>query len=66
MANGGGGGGNTGTGSAKRPHMRRGHWHNYWAGSGDERHLVLKWTAPTMIHPEAGTEDNIVVYPVQD
>lgn len=57
--------GNTGTSSAKRSHTRRGHWHHYWTGpkQGD-RKLVLKWTAPTVIHPE-NVEDNVVVYPVK-
>lgn len=46
----------TGTGSAKRPHTRRGHWHNYWIGSGEDRHLELRWVSPTMIHPD-GLDD---------
>ena len=58
-------GGSTGTGSAKRPHMRRGHWHHYWRGAKDSRELVLKWTAPTMIHSECGENENIVVYPIK-
>lgn len=56
----------SGTGSAKRPHMRRGHWHNYWTGPKDgERQLVLKWTAPTMIHPDGGADSVVVIHPVQ-
>lgn len=38
--------------ASPRPHMRRGHWHNFWTGSRskpDERKLVLKWVAPTFI-----------------
>ena len=38
--------------ASPRPHMRRGHWHNFWAGSKstpNERKLVLKWVAPTFI-----------------
>lgn len=62
-----GGGGNSGSGSSKRPHMRRGHWHNYWTGPLDgDRRLILKWTAPTMIHPEEGVDDNVVIYPIKD
>lgn len=57
----------TGTGSAKSPHMRRGHWHHYWRGPKDgERELILHWTAPTMIHGDIGVDDNVVVYPVKD
>ena len=33
----------TGTGSPKRPHMRRAHWHHYWVGTGESRRLIRKW-----------------------
>lgn len=59
-------GGSTGTGTAKSPHLRRGHWHHYWRGPKDARELTLKWTAPTMIHADAGELDNVIVYPVKD
>lgn len=54
-----------GTGKAKRPHSRRGHWHHYWAGAQGtpERRLILKWTAPTFVHGVNGEE--ITVYPVK-
>ena len=53
-------------GSRVRPHARRGHWHHYWTGPMDgDRKLVLKWTAPTFIHPEDGKEDNVVILPVK-
>ena len=55
-----------GTGTTKRPHSRRGHWHHYWTGPMDgERKLVLKWTAPTIIHPDASQGDNVLVVPVK-
>lgn len=41
------------SGKKKRPHARRGHWHHYWVGpknKPDERQLILRWVAPTMIH----------------
>lgn len=43
------------SGTPKRPHSRRGHWHHYWTGhiGTQDRKLVLKWVAPTFIH--AGT-----------
>lgn len=41
---------NTGSHSPKRPHMRRGHWHNFWTGPRDgDRKLVLRWVPPTFI-----------------
>lgn len=59
--------GSTGTGGTKRPHMRRGHWHHYWRGPMDgERELILHWTAPTMIHSEIGSDDDVIVYPIKD
>lgn len=58
--------GGEGGGSQRRSHTRRGHWHHYWAGPMDgDRKLILKWTAPTVIHPESADVDNIVVYPVK-
>ena len=56
-----------GSGHTKRSHTRRGHWHHYWTGSTNgNRMLVLKWTAPTVIHPESGADDsNVVVFPVK-
>ena len=58
-------GGSGNSGIVKRSHTRRGHWHHYWTGPKEgARELILKWTAPTVIHPE-DTEDNVVVYPVK-
>ena len=54
----------TGTGTSKRPHSRRGHWHHFWTGAKDkpeERKLVLKWVAPTMVHGEQPNETTTVV-----
>ena len=54
------------TGSPKRPHSRRGHWHHYWTGSKqipEERKLILKWLAP--IYVNAGDAESVVVYPVK-
>ena len=39
-----------GSHTSKRPHIRRGHWHNYWTGPRQgERKLVLHWIPPTFI-----------------
>ena len=45
-----------GSGTAKRPHIRRGHWHHYWTGKKDERTIILKWQPPTYIHKEEAKE----------
>lgn len=54
----------TGTGTSKRPHSRRGHWHHFWTGAKnkpEERKLVLKWVAPTMVHGDQPNETTTVV-----
>lgn len=40
------------SGTPKRPHVRRGHWHHRWTGRRDDpnRKLILKWQPPTFIH----------------
>ena len=49
-----------GTGSPKRPHTRRGHWHHYWTGSDRDntKKLILKWTAPIFVGGDH--EDTII------
>lgn len=32
-----------------RPHLRRAHWHHYWAGPGKSQ-LVLRWIAPVLVN----------------
>ncbi len=41
-----------GTHASPRPHLRKGHWHNFWIGRKDfpsERKLILRWVAPTFV-----------------
>lgn len=41
-----------GTGTSKRPHVRRAHWHSYWTGArqdADNRKLIVKWLHPMII-----------------
>lgn len=33
-----------------RPHMRRGHAHNYWCGSGENKHLEERWLKPIEVN----------------
>ena len=44
------------TGTSPRPHIRRAHWHHFWAGAG-KTELILKWLEPMWI---SGTADDIV------
>lgn len=53
-----------GTGGRKRPHSRRGHWHHFWTGSKnnpDERKLIIKWVAPTIIHKDKDNNTTTIV-----
>lgn len=38
------------SGIKKRSHLRRAHWHHYWAGSGDDKKLILRWVNSTIIN----------------
>lgn len=49
----------TGTGSSKRTHVRRAHWHSYWTGSGEDRRLVARWVSPIVVN--AGKSPKITV-----
>lgn len=36
-------------GNRPRPHVRRAHWHHFWAGKG-KKTLILKWLAPIVVN----------------
>lgn len=50
-------------GSPKSPHIRAGHFHNYWIGSKDDRKLVTKWICDIFVH---GGMDEEFVSTVRD
>lgn len=56
-----------GSHASPRPHMRRGHWHNFWHGPKsvpEERKLLLQWVAPTFV--AANQEDTpVTLHPVR-
>lgn len=35
-------------GKARRPHIRRAHWHSYWVGPGRKK-LIVKWLHPALV-----------------
>lgn len=51
-----------GTGTPKRPHMRKAHWHHYWAGSGDDRHLIRRWLTAIAVKMDFDSELPIVIH----
>lgn len=54
-----------GTHASPRPHLRRGHWHNFWTGSKNapaDRKLILKWVAPTFVSTAGEEETPIVLH----
>jgi len=56
------------TGSSKRPHARRGHWHHFWTGKKnnlDGRRLVLKWIPPIFINGYNENLDSLTITPVE-
>lgn len=42
--------GRGGAGVSKRPHVRAGHFHHFWKGTGADRHLVLHWLPPVPVN----------------
>ena len=38
--------------TGKRVHWRCGHWHNYWVGSGGDRHKELRWIEPILVNKD--------------
>lgn len=42
----------SGAGTAKRPHVRRAHFHHFWTGkrNSPDRKLVLRWVSPMFIN----------------
>lgn len=58
------------TGSHKRPHIRKAHWHSFWVGKRDtpERRLVVKWVSEMFIglkEDEAEEKLDIVKHKVE-
>lgn len=51
--------GSGGKGSKKSPHFRKGHWHHWWVGSGEKRHLELRWQEGILVN--GGPSDNSLV-----
>lgn len=51
----------TGTGSHKRPHMRRAHWHRFWTGKrdSDDRKLIIKWVSECFCGVAEGESDKM-------
>lgn len=41
-----------GKSSSKRPHVRKAHWHRYWIGHGEDKHLELRWVSSCHINVE--------------
>lgn len=36
--------------SRKRPHIRRGHWHGYWRGTGQNKQFFVKWQPAVFVN----------------
>ena len=42
----------TNKGKGKRPHIRRGHWHGYWRGTGQAKEFFVKWQPAVFVNPK--------------
>lgn len=58
--------GDSGSGTPKRPHVRRGHWHHYWTGKADDKKIILKWQPPTFIHGDEAESKDVDINKVED
>ena len=47
-----------GTHRSPRPHTRSAHWQGYWCGSGEDRHIELRWKDFVYVN---GKKDDIIV-----
>ena len=36
--------------TSKRPHIRKGHWHGYWVGTGQNKKFIIKWLPAVFIN----------------
>jgi hypothetical protein len=60
--------GGEGTGARVEPHLRRAHWHHFWAGSESRQdgHLRLRWVSPIRVNADLSEERLTVVRPAGD
>lgn len=60
--------GESGAGIAKRPHVRRAHYHGYWYGpkkDGAPQKYKVRWLSPILVGDIDGVELPAVVHPVE-
>lgn len=55
----------SGSHTPKRPHIRRAHWHHFWAGAENNRHLIVKWISPIFVNVGQDTDLPATIHPVQ-
>lgn len=49
------------SGRKKSPHMRKAHWHHFWTGTKENRHLIIKWIPPMYINKQDALATNTTV-----
>lgn len=56
------------SGARVTPHLRRAHWHHFWAGSQsrEDRHRRLHWVSPIRVNADLSEEMLTVVRPAGD
>jgi hypothetical protein len=53
------------TGSSRRPHVRRAHWHSYWIGPKTDQEAIAKWLPPIFVNIDMG-EIETTIHAVSD
>lgn len=49
-----------------RSHLRRAHWHHYWAGSGENKKLILRWINSTIVNQHLGEESPATIIKIEN
>lgn len=53
-----------GVGGKKSPHFRSAHWSHYWVGSGEEKHLELRWIEGIYVG-EKNSDSDVAIHVVE-
>lgn len=54
-----------GAGAQMPPHIRRAHWHTYWAGKRGEQKPDLRWLSPILVNAESADQLSETIHPVR-
>jgi len=52
-------------GNSPRSHIRRGHWHKFWSGSGESKQINCRWLSPIVVRGREADEKTGETLPPQ-